>query len=302
LGSVVGSKEAMVSLNDAQMSDALIIDIARTKVVDRPIVVVHHTAAGATYPRTYVRLADGAIATIIEVTLGGGSDTLNVPVSELEVSDAANLRYGSIQLLDGAAWHLATIGARIGRDATVSQFTAGLGAAYDRCRSDVELSGQGSSSVLRSTYLGGADQIHDLRTKQDHAAPKTKSDLLCKGAVAGSSRSIYTGLIKVRKGAVRSDAMQTNHNLVLSEAAHADSVPNLDISENDVRCSHASTVGPIDEDQRYYLESRGISPSDAQRLLVRGFFRDLLDKTALPAATDLVGASIERRLVEEGVA
>ena len=88
-------------------------------------------------------------------------------------------------------------------------------------------------------YLGSGDQIHDVRTLQDHAAPRTTSDLLCKGAVAERSRSIYTGLIRVRNGAVRSDAMQTNHNLVLDATAHADSVPNLDIEENDVRCSHA---------------------------------------------------------------
>jgi len=173
---------------------------------------------------------------------------------------------------------------------------AGIGASYDRIRSDTVLAGQGASSILRSTYLGEGDQIHDLRTKQDHVASKTISDLLCKGAVTGSSRSIYSGLIKMRHGAVRSNAMQTNHNLVLSEAAHADSVPNLDISENDVRCSHASTVGPIDEDQRYYLESRGIEPAEAERLLVRGFFRDLLNQTTQAGVVDLVAAEIESRL------
>ena len=100
----------------------------------------------------------------------------------------------------------------------------------------------------------------DFRTLQDHAAPRTTSDLLFKGAVADRAHSVYSGFIRVHRGAVRSDAMQTNNNLVLDDGAHADSVPNLDIEENDVRCSHGSTVGPVDEDQRYYLESRGIDP------------------------------------------
>jgi Fe-S cluster assembly protein SufD len=302
LGRILGSSDPIVALNDAQLRDALVIDVGRATVVDAPIVIVHHARTGASFPRTYVRLADGAVATVIEVILGAEPGTLSVPVTELELADGANLRYGSIQLLGETAWHLASVGARVGRDSTVSQFTAGLGAAYDRCRSDVSLEGQGASSVLRSTYLGTGAQVHDLRTKQDHRAPKTQSDLLCKGAVAGSSRSIYTGLIKVRRGAMRSEAMQTNHNLVLSEHAHADSVPNLDIEENDVRCSHASTVGPLDEDQRYYLESRGISPIEAQGLLVRGFFRDLFDKTSLPIVGELVGSTIERRLDVEVMA
>jgi len=114
--------------------------------------------------------------------------------------------------------------------------------------------------------------------------------------VRDSARSVYSGLIKIRHGANRSDAMQSNHNLVLSEQAHADSVPNLDISENDVRCSHASTVGPIDEDQRFYLEARGIEPEEAERLLVRGFFRDLLDRTGLPSVAGMLGGMIEARL------
>lgn len=299
LGAIAGDDEAIVALNTSRLSDGLVIEVGRGQLVATPIVVAHTVGPGATYSRVVVHVADGASATIVELFVGGDASTLNVPVTELRVDDGGHLRYGTIQTLDHGAWHLATVEASVGRDGTVSEFTAGLGAAYDRCRTDTTLAGVGASSVLRSTYLGEGDQIHDLRTKQDHAAPKTISDLLCKGAVTGSARSVYSGLIKVRNGAVRSDAMQTNHNLVLSESAHADSVPNLDIAENDVRCSHASTVGPINEEQQYYLESRGIEPAVAERLLIRGFFRDLLDRTEVPGALDLVANEIERRL--EGI-
>jgi Fe-S cluster assembly protein SufD len=130
--------------------------------------------------------------------------------------------------------------------------------------------------------------VHDIRTLQDHVAPRTNSELLCQGAVAGTSRSVYSGLIRVHRGAVRSDARQTNHNLVLDEGAHADSVPNLDILENDVKCSHASTVGPIDEDQRYYIESRGVTPDVAEGLIVQGFFDDIIDRGPIPSVTPLL--------------
>jgi len=288
--------DAIVALNGAQMTDALVVDVSRGARVAEPLLIVHAAEGGASFPRTIIRLAEGAVASVIEVFVGGDDDTLSVPVSELRVADGAVLNYGSIQSLARGSWHLATVAGSVGRDATISQLTAGLGATYDRIRSDVVLEGQGASSVLRSTYLGSEDQVHDLRTLQDHAAPRTTCDLLCKGAVDDEARSIYTGVIRVRHGAIKADAHQTNHNLVLSPHARADSVPNLEIEENDVRCSHASSVGPLDEDQRYYLESRGIEPAVAESLLVRGFFRDLLDRSSLAGATGFVRDEIEERL------
>jgi Fe-S cluster assembly protein SufD len=132
-------------------------------------------------------------------------------------------------------------------------------------------------------YFGEGHQMHDFRTIQAHVGPHTRSDLLFKGAVANSSHSVYTGVIRVEKGAVGTNAFQTNRNLVLGEGAHADSVPNLEIEENDVRCSHASAVGPIDEDQRFYLESRGVPTQIADRLITLGFLDEVLVRTPVPA-------------------
>ena len=148
-------------------------------------------------------------------------------------------------------------------------------AATPGCGPTPTLAGASGTSLLRAAFIGRDEQMLDFRTLQDHVAPRTTSDLLFMGAVADHAHSVYSGLIRVRRGAVRADAMQTNHNLVLDEGAHADSVPNLDIEENDVRCSHASTVGPVDEEQRYYLESRGVEPEVAERLIVAGFFEDI---------------------------
>jgi Fe-S cluster assembly protein SufD len=129
-----------------------------------------------------------------------------------------------------------------------------------------------------AVYFGAGSGMHDFRTLQDHAAPQTTSDLLFKGAVAGTAKGVYSGLIRVRKEAPGTNAFQTNRNLVLSEGAGAESVPNLEIETNDVRCSHASAVGPIDEEQRYYLESRGVPPDVAERLIVLGFFSEVLER------------------------
>ena len=130
---------------------------------------------------------------------------------------------------------------------------------------------------LHTTFLGSGQQVHDLRTHQFHRVGRTTSSLLSKGAVADESRSVYTGLIEIENGARRTDARQTNHNLLLSPHAHADSVPNLDIRENDVVCAHASSVGPLDEMQRWYLESRGVDRENAERLMVQGFFNEMTD-------------------------
>ncbi len=166
----------------------------------------------------------------------------------------------SIQSLGSATWQIAHQASTIGADASLSSYAVALGGSYARLRTDSALVGDSGASSLRAAFFGRGDQMLDFRTLQDHRAPRTTSDLLFMGAVADTSHSVYSGLIRVRRGAVKSDAMQTNHNLVLDEGAHADSVPNLDIEENDVKCSHGSTVGPVDEDQRYYLESRGVEP------------------------------------------
>ena len=315
VGRVLGGGDALVRLNDAFHPDVLVVDVPAGVEVAQPIVVVHWCAgptagadggdaftapAPAAFPRTVVRLGRGASAQVVEVVAGFPGDVrgLVVPVTELVADDAARLSYLSLQVLGTGAWHIARVAATAGRDATLQTFTAGLGAAYDRSRIDAAAVGPGATTALRSLYLGTGGQVHDVRTLQDHAAPHTTSDLLCKGAVAGGSRSVYSGLIRVRRGAVRTNAFQTNHNLVLDERAHADSVPNLDIEENDVRCSHASTVGPVDEDQRYYLESRGVRPEVAERLIVLGFFEDIIDRAPVPAAIGRLRREVGARLAE----
>jgi Fe-S cluster assembly protein SufD len=201
-------------------------------------------------------------------------------MTELAVGRAARLSYVGVQDLGLASWQIATQVSRVDSEATFTSVTAGFGGDYARLRTDCCLAGRGATGRLQAVYFGEADQTLDFRTFQDHAAPDTTSELLFKGAVSGRSRSVYTGTIRVRKEARGTNALQTNRNIKLSDGAWAESVPNLEIENNDVRCSHASAVGPVDEDQLFYLESRGIPTPVAERLVVTGFFDEVL--TALP--------------------
>jgi Fe-S cluster assembly protein SufD len=184
----------------------------------------------------------------------------------------------------------------VGQDATLDAGVAALGGSYARTRLDCRLVGRGATGNLSSVYFGDGDQMLDLRTFQEHRAPDTTSNLLFKGAVADRSHSVYTGLIRITPEGRGSNAFQTNRNLKLSEHAWAESVPNLEIEHNDVRCSHASTVGPVDEEQRFYLESRGVPSQVAERLVVAGFFGEVLDALAVPALVPAVRRRLDALL------
>jgi len=324
LGELAPAHDAFGELHDAFLADVVHIVVPGKVVLSDPVVVVHLVDGGASgspsvFPRSLVHVGTSAEAGVIELTAsrgpapgspagavgeagvprGTGAGTapvLVVPVTEIEVEDDAHLAYANLQVLDQACTQLAVQASRVGRNATLRSFTVSLGGGYARVRTDSDLVGQGGHTSLLAAYLGTDSQVHDFRTLQDHHAPRTESELLFEGAVADESRSVYSGLIHIRNGAHGAHAFQTNRNLVLSEGAHADSVPNLDIEENDVRCSHASTVGPIDEDQRYYLESRGISPAVAERLIVLGFFSDLAGRAPFPGVGPWVDGAVSRRL------
>ena len=221
---------------------------------------------------------------VVEERFEGGGSGLLLPRTTLLVADAAQVGYVGFQQLAGTAWTIGTLEMTVEAQATATAGLAGFGGDYARLRTDCRLVGRGASGTLLAAYFGDGDQTLDYRTFQDHVAPDTTSNLLFKGTVSDRSRSVYTGLIRVGKEARGTNAFQTNRNIKLSEEAWAESVPNLEIENNDVHCSHASAVGPIDEEQRFYLESRGVPTVVAERLIVAGFFDDVF--TAFPA-TDL---------------
>lgn len=272
------STDLFNSLNLAHM-DVVVVSVARGVVAPQPIVITHTlNGDGSVYfPRLVINAAENSEVTVVERFISDdGVRSLVVPVLDARAAQSARIRYLAINELGNKSWQIGEHDSVGERDSDTLLATVALGGDYARVSTAARLRGQGSNTRQVALYFAGGTQMHDFRTLQEHAAPRTTSDLLFKGAVQDTAKSVYTGLIKIHNNAKGSVAYQTNRNLTLSHGAWAESVPNLEIETNDVKCSHASTVGPIDEDQLFYLESRGVNPDVAQRLVVLGFFDEVL--------------------------
>jgi len=270
--------DALVLLQQALSVDPIVVTIPAGAVVSEPIIVRHEGPADGVAAGTQlvVLLGEGSEATVVEQLDGGGAG-LVLPATTVVAERGARAGYASLQQLHATTWSVGTLEVAAHQEANVVAALAGFGGDYARLRTDCRLLGRGASGQLVAAYFGDGDQTLDYRTFQEHAAPDTTSNLLFKGVVSDRSRSVYTGLIRVAKEARGTNAFQTNRNIKLSEDAWAESVPNLQIENNDVHCSHASAVGPIDEEQRFYLESRGVPTRVAERLIVAGFFAEVFD-------------------------
>jgi Fe-S cluster assembly protein SufD len=298
LGAASGaSEDAFTVLHDAFLAGGALLVVPEGVVVDQPVVVLHWCEGEheASFPHTLVVAGESSEVTVLDRFGSPEGDHLVDAVVELLVGDNAHVRYLSVQQHGSSTWHIGLQRAHLGADASVRAAAVALGGDYARARSETLLAAPGARSDQLAVYFGDGHQMLDFRTLQDHAAPRTDSDLLFKGAVEDTARSVYSGLVRLRSAAQKSTAHQTNRNLVLTEGAGAESIPNLEIEANDVRCSHASAVGPIDDDQRYYLESRGVRPEDAERLIVLGFFDDVFDRLPVGNLT----AGLRRAVVDK---
>ena len=282
LAALPESADALTWLQHALASDPIVIDVPAGVTVADALVVRHPGPADAVAaaPQLVVRAGADSEVRVVEVFEGGGAGLL-LSATTITLAGAARVGYVGLQQLDRATWSIGDLDIEAEAQASVTAGLAGFGGGYARVRTDCRLVGRGATGDLLAAYFGDGDQTLDYRTFQEHVAPDTTSNLLFKGTVSDRSRSVYTGLIRVAKGARGTNAFQTNRNIKLSEEAWAESVPNLQIENNDVHCSHASAVGPIDEEQRFYLESRGVPTRVAERLIVAGFFAEVFDK--LPA-------------------
>jgi Fe-S cluster assembly protein SufD len=294
--------DVWAAMNDAFSLVPWRVTVEPGAVVAGPLVVVHwlDREGAAVFPRLEVELGANASLNVVEVVASADVDVLAVPVTQLFAGPGARLGFGQVQLLGGRAWQIANQSSRVRGDAVLRSMTVAFGGSYARVRTDSVLEGPGGDSELLAAYFGSGDQMHDLRTVQHHAAPSCRSNLLFKGAVANKAHSVYSGLIRVEKGAKGTNAFQTNRNLVLSEGAQADSVPNLEIEDNDVRCSHASAVGPIDESQLFYLESRGVPTPAAERLIALGFIDDVLERFPVGTVLPWLRTTLATRLDSAG--
>jgi Fe-S cluster assembly protein SufD len=280
---------------NAAFHSPVVVTIPAGAVVQQPIVVEHRVVGGAVFPRLILDAGEDSEVTVVERFASVDDDVLVVPVVQVRAGDAARVKYLAVNELSHRAWQIGHLLAVGGADSSVTLATVALGSHYARLRTEARITGRGGTTKQLALYFADGEQMHDFRTIQDHAAPHSTSDLLFKGAVQDTSASVYTGLIRIRPDARGSVAFQTNRNLTLGAGAWAESVPNLEIETNDVRCSHASTVGPIDDEQRFYIESRGVPPPIAERLIVLGFFDEVLAQLPMPALT----AELRRRVADK---
>jgi Fe-S cluster assembly protein SufD len=261
-------------------------------------VVAAHSAAGdhaAVFPATVVVLGRGASLTLVELQASpaGREAMLSDAVTVLELGEGARLDYCLLQRWSGATVHLATHRAGLARDSRLRFFAATFGSRLQKAYWDALLEGPGADATLTGVCFGGADQHLDHQSLQAHIAPSTHSDLLLKVAVRDRAQSVYGGLISVDREAQRTDGYVQNRNLMLSRGARASGIPMLEIKANDVRCSHGVTAGHIDTEQRFYLQSRGVEPEAADRLIVRGFMQDALDRCPHQGFAEFVGGVLD---------
>jgi Fe-S cluster assembly protein SufD len=252
----------------------------------------------AVFPHTVLVAEEGAEVTYVDryasPDLGG---SLSNAVVEIYAGPGAKVRYAALQEWGSGVTHLSVQRAVVGPDADVRTLAVAFGASLSRMEAESLLEGDGGSSEMLGVYFGDGDQRFDFRSIQDHVGSRTTSDLLYKGAMKGRSSAIYSGTVIIQQGAHRCDAYQTNRNVLLTETSKAFSIPNLEILTNDpVRCGHAASVGPVDEDTMFYIQSRGIPAKEAERLVVFGFFREVLDRVTIPEIRESVEAAIEAEL------
>ncbi len=249
-------------------------------LLGEPLLVDVQTTSGATtFPGVHVAVPAGKDASVIvRLRSVTGEAATVVPTITADVGDNARLALTIIQDWNYRTRSLGRGVIRLNRDATLVLSEVGLGAKLGRFHLDVDFVGNGSTAKVYGAYFGEEDQTLDYRYFMNHIGRHTRSDMFLKGAVEDNALSVFTGMIRIEETGQKTEAFQTNRNLILSSGASAQSVPNLEILANDVMCGHGSTVGPLDEDQRYYLMSRGLTPESADRLQVRGFFEEVVQQ------------------------
>jgi Fe-S cluster assembly protein SufD len=299
--SLVGSdRDSFTALHAAFFTGGTFLYVPDGAVIDKPIIGQHrsHGGGNAILPHTLIVAGRGARFNYLDEYIGKDDEEAGYRSGSAEIflGEGSQVGYVSLQKWGRHSWHFGDARARLEKDSQLRLFNVTLGAHFSKTRVEASLAGPGANAELKAIYLASGEQFFDFHTLQDHQVGNTRSDLLFKGALQDVAHTVYAGLIRIEKGAARSDAYQANRNLVLSDHAKATSIPMLEIDNNDVRCTHGATVGPVDPQHLFYLRSRGIPETTAKRMIVQGFFGDVLDRIPFEHARTLIEAELESRL------
>ena len=284
LGQIVPVGEGKFSaLAGALGRTGVLVYVPRGVKVEQPLhSVLWGPGANLAYlTHLLVWVDDGASLTYVHEAASStetAGQSMHSGIVEIRVGNGANLRFVELQSWGEHIWNFSHERARIERDGTLDWVFGAIGSHLTKNFSEIDLVGQGATGRMSGFYFTDGNQHLDHDTQQNHLAPNTTSDLLFKGALRDESHSVWQGMIYVAPGAQKTDGYQANRNLVLSPHARANSIPGLEILADDVRCTHGATVGKIDQDQVFYLRSRGIPYREAERLIVEGFFEPIMQR------------------------
>ena len=297
---VPSSYNKFAALNGALWSGGTFLYVPRGANVTLPLRSLYTLSAGgsALFTHTLVVVEPEANVTYVEeyVSPPIESRSLNAGVVEVFVKQSSHVTFVTLQEWQGEMWDLSVQRAMIDRDAQIDWLVVGMSAGLTKTNIEAAMRGSGARAQMLGILWGEGAQHTHYHTVQDHIAPHTTSDLLYKGALTDSAKSIFTGTIRVVKGANGTDAYQANRNLLLSNKASSFPSPNLEIEANEVRCTHGATIGRVDEDQLFYLMSRGLSKDVATRMVVEGFFEDVLEREPAETIRDNLRQMIFRKM------
>ena len=300
LNSVIGTAEwKLGALRTAAWQGGGFLYVPRGLDIELPVKFIVSSLGAVVLPHLLVVAEENSSVAIVQefVSSVGAATCLVSGAVEIVAGPNARVRFVELQRWGGETQAFTTIRARLDRGADFSAGLVGLGGRLVKTKLEALLLGEGSTANLVGLTLGGAQQHFNYATLQDHVAPHTVSDLLFKAALDGEASEVWHGTARVGKAAKQAEANQTSRNLLLSEHAKAAPIPVLEIETHDVtKCSHGASAGPLDEEQRFYLESRGIEPATAERLLVDAFFQEVIDRLPIadirPRVTQLLAQEL----------
>lgn len=308
-GNTIGDLK-FTTLHGAFFSGGTFLYVPRNVVIDLPLQTLTYFDQPnlAMFTHSLIVLEEGAAVKLIEdyaskedpssdgTSNGSTARRFSSGAVELILKPGANLQYFHLQDLAQDVWHFTSQTALLEKDSSLTWLAGTLGSQVTKAFLDCKMLGSGTNAALLGFFFGDGKQRFDQHTFQNHIVGHSTSDLLYKGALKDEAYSAFRGLIRVNPNAQRSDAYQANRNILLSQHSHADSIPELEIEANDVRCTHGATVGPIDPEQVFYLMTRGIPKGEAERLIVEGFFDPLMQKIPLETIRERLAEVIHSKI------
>jgi Fe-S cluster assembly protein SufD len=300
---VLASDWKLAALQAASWQQGTLVYIPRGVQVEVPLEVIVRAEGAPVMPHLLIVAEENSGVTVIHdlSSVDGELQSLASGAVEIVAKQDARVRYIERQNWGASTYGFETIRARVERGADVTAMLVGLGGRLARTKLEADLVGEGARAELLGLSLGDGDQHFDYQTLQNHLAPRTSSDLLFKAALNGRSSDVWYGTVRIHKGASQSEASQSSRNLLLSDHAKAAPIPVLEIEAYDVlRCSHGATAGPVDPDQLFYLESRGVPPEEAEALLIEAFFHEVVDRVPNDTFREMVMEDITNKIGAQG--